>query len=81
MSETVNIQQAKTHLSRLVDRAAAGEDIVVARNGRPVARLTTLQPTRTRRRGGWARGQVRIGADFDAPLPAEVEQAFGGQGT
>lgn len=78
MTETVNIQQAKTQLSRLVDRAAAGEDIVVARNGRPVARLTTLEPARKRRRGGWARGKVTISADFDAPLPDTVRTAFNG---
>ncbi len=78
MAATVNIQDAKTHLSRLVDRAAAGEEIVVARNGRPVARLVALEPPRAPRRGGWARGQIRIGDDFDAPLPTELQSAFDG---
>lgn len=80
MSETVNIQHAKTQLSRLVDRAAAGEEIVVARNGRPVARIVSLGETRQPREGGWAKGLIRIGPDFDAPLPEEVEQAFAGLG-
>lgn len=62
----VNIHEAKTHLSRLVDRAAAGEDIVIARAGRPVARLVRFEPPREARRLGIWRGQVRIGPDFDA---------------
>jgi prevent-host-death family protein len=75
----VNIQEAKTHLSRLVDRAAAGEEIVVARNGRPVARLVALDASDAPRQGGWARGEIAIGADFDAPLPDDVQAAFEGR--
>ena len=79
MSESVNVYEAKTHLSQLLDRAAAGEEIVIARNGRPVARLIALADPEPRRRepGGWA-GRVSIGADFDE-LPAEVEAAFRGE--
>jgi prevent-host-death family protein len=76
----VNIQEAKTQLSRLVDRAAAGEEIVVARNGRPVARLVALDTADAPRRGGWARGEIRIGPDFDAPLPDDIQAAFEGRG-
>ena len=62
---SVNIHEAKTHLSRLVDRAAAGEEIVIARAGKPVARLVALeQPVRDRTLGT-ARGQIWIAPDFD----------------
>lgn len=77
-SVTVNIQEAKTHLSRLVDRAAAGEEVVVARNGRPIARLVSLDDAPRPRRGGWARGEIKIGPDFDAALPDEIRRAFEG---
>lgn len=79
MSESVNVYEAKTHLSQLLDRAAAGEEIVIARAGRPVARLVALAEPASPRRipGGW-RGEVRIAADFDE-LPAEIEAAFLGE--
>jgi prevent-host-death family protein len=73
---TVNLHAAKTHLSRLVDRAAAGEDIVIARGGRPVARLTALEPAAPRRVFGLLKGKLRVRADFDAPLPPELLAAF-----
>lgn len=78
MSESVNVYEAKTHLSQLLDRAAAGEEIIIARAGRPVARLVALDDSSSRRRvpGGW-RGKVRISPDFDE-LPADVEAAFRG---
>ena len=79
MPESVNVYQAKTHLSQLLDRAAAGEEIVIARAGRPIARLVPLadSPSRRREPGGW-RGRVSISADFDE-LPAEIEAAFRGE--
>ena len=79
MSESVNVYEAKTHLSQLLDRAAAGEEIVIARAGRPVARLVALAaPTPPRRiPGGW-HGKVGIAPDFDE-LPAEIEAAFLGE--
>jgi prevent-host-death family protein len=79
MSESVNVYEAKTHLSQLLDRAAAGEEIVIARAGRPVARLVALadSPPRRRSPGGW-RGKVHISDDFDE-LPAEIDAAFGGE--
>ncbi len=74
------MHEAKTHLSRLVERAAEGEEIVIARAGRPVARLVAL-PTRTGRRvpGLW-RGRVVIHDDFDDPLPEEIAAPFRGEG-
>jgi prevent-host-death family protein len=77
--ETVNIHAAKTHLSRLVDRAAAGEEIIIARAGKPVARLAPLAREQPRRRAGLLRGRIAIASDFDAPLPAEVLDAFYGE--
>jgi prevent-host-death family protein len=79
MSESVNVYEAKTHLSQLLDRAAAGEEIIIARAGRPVARLVALADASSQRRspGGW-RGKVRMSADFDE-LPAEIEAAFRGE--
>jgi len=70
MSEKVNIYDAKTRLSALVDRAEAGEEIIIARGGRPAARLGPIRPTGVKRKPGRLRGRIRIGRDFDAPLPA-----------
>ena len=76
--ETVNIHQAKTHLSRLVERAASGEEIIIARSGRPVARLVPLAGAGKRRTFGRMRGKIQIGDDFDAPLPEDVLTGFHG---
>jgi prevent-host-death family protein len=75
MEKSVNIHQAKTHLSRLVERVEAGEEITLARAGRPVARLVPYHPRREPRRLGIWKDQVRISPDFDAPLP-EIAEAF-----
>ncbi len=75
--DTVNLYAAKTSLSRLVDRAAAGEEIVIAKAGRPMARLVPLAaPAGKPRVFGHLRGQVRIGPDFDDPLPDDIAEAF-----
>jgi prevent-host-death family protein len=77
---TVNIYQAKTQLSKLVDKAAEGEDIVIARNGKPVARLTALNKKQKRLIGlGALEGKGWIADDFDAPLPDEVLAEFEGR--
>lgn len=75
--KTVNIHEAKTHLSRLVEQAAAGEDIVIAKSGKPVARLTGLARPAKRRPLGTMKGRIRIRPDFDAPLPPDIAAAFG----
>ena len=80
MGTIYNLYQAKTALSKLVDRAAAGEEIVIAKSGKPLARLTALPaPSKPRTPGGWE-GKVRIGADFDDPLPDDLLDAFEGHG-
>ncbi len=75
---TVNIYEAKTQLSKLVDQAAAGDDVVIGRGGKPVARITRLTPAKRPIRFGVLKGKVRVAADFDAPLPADVQAAFTG---
>lgn len=77
---TVNMHAAKTHLSRLVDEAAAGEEIVIAKAGRPVARLVPLETRAQPRRPGLLKGEIWIADDFDAPLPETVKAAFRGEG-
>ena len=64
----VNIHEAKTHLSRLIQEALDGEDIVIARGNDPVVRLVLVESARPRRSLGWAQGQVTMAPDFDAPL-------------
>lgn len=72
----INVHEAKTHLSRLLERVANGEEVVIARSGRPVARLVPFE--RSPRKPGRLKGKVRIGPDFDAPLPEEIAAAFRG---
>ena len=74
----VNVQFAKTQLSRLLEKVAAGETIIIGKAGKPMAMLVAWKPALEKRQlGGW-RGQVRIADDFDAPSP-EVEQLFLGE--
>lgn len=74
----VNIHEAKTHLSRLLQRVGAGEQVTIARSGVPVARLVAVEPTNTTRPLGFARGQVWVADDFDAPLPDDLLAEFYG---
>jgi prevent-host-death family protein len=78
MTASVNVYEAKTHLSQLLDRAAAGKEIVIARAGLPIARLVALNDASSQRRvpGGW-RGKVSVAGDF-YELPDEIETAFRG---
>jgi prevent-host-death family protein len=73
--QTVNIHAAKTQFSRLLEAAAAGEEIIIARAGRPLARLVPLAPATGRRQLGQLAGRLSVPADFDAPLPdAELDR-------
>jgi prevent-host-death family protein len=71
-----NIHQAKTELSRLIERAEAGEEVVIARAGKPVAKLVAYHDSEGPREGGQWRGRVRIAEDFD-DLPDDIAAAFG----
>lgn len=73
----VNIHEAKTHLSRLLQRVAAGEEVTIARSGVHVARLVAVEPME-KRPLGFARGEVWVADDFDAPLPDDLLAAFYG---
>ena len=73
---TVSLYEAKTQLSHLVDRVARGDDIVITRHGRPVARLVGAKVRRTRRKLGALRGKIRVAKDFDAPLPDDLQALF-----
>ena len=72
----VNIHQAKTHLSRLLAQVAAGEEIIIAKAGKPIARLVPITPPRGDRILGAEAGRVTIAEDFDAPLPDDLLAAF-----
>ena len=79
MTKPVNIHAAKTHFSRLVERAARGEEIIIAKAGKPVARLMPLATPARRRRLGLLKGRIKIAPDFDAPLPEEIQRLFEGR--
>ena len=74
----VNIHAAKTHFSRYVEEVERGEEVIIARAGKPVARLVPLKARPRSRRLGLLEGRIRIADDFDAPLPEEVLKAFEG---
>ncbi|MDX2222588.1 MAG: type II toxin-antitoxin system Phd/YefM family antitoxin [Rhodospirillaceae bacterium] len=79
MDESINIHAAKTHLSRLIERVEQGEEVVISRAGRPVAKLVPFKPTRAPRKLGLYAGQIKIAPDFDT-LPDDMMKAFRGEG-
>lgn len=76
--QSVNIHEAKSQLSKLIECALQGEEVIIARAGKPVARLVAIASERPVRRPGSMKGKIKIAADFDAPLPDEIQQAFEG---
>lgn len=74
----VNVHDAKTRLSELLSRVEGGEEIIIARAGRPVARLVPAREKARERVAGTAKGKVRIGKDFDKPLPGHVLREYEG---
>ena len=74
----VNIHEAKTHLSRLLQKVAEGEEVTIARAGVPVARLVPVEVKKNVRPLGFARGEIWVADDFDAPLPDDLLAAFEG---
>jgi prevent-host-death family protein len=75
MADKINLHAAKTNLSRLVDRALAGEEIVIARSGKPLVRLVPVD-TAVTRRPGRLKGKLQVPDDFNDPLPKEILDAF-----
>lgn len=78
MPVQVNIHEAKTHLSKLLARVQEGEEVIIAKAGRPIARLVPMIERPTKRVPGSAKGKVVIAPDFDAPLPEAVLREFEG---
>lgn len=76
---TVNIHDAKTHLSKLIERAVAGEDVIIAKAGKPLVRLTALEPPPRKSRIGFLKGQVTVPDDFDTMFQEEIEEMFYGK--
>jgi prevent-host-death family protein len=75
---TYNLHEAKTQFSKLVEAVTHGEEIVIAKAGKPTAMLVPIEARKPSRKPGSMRGKIRIAADFDAPLPADVQAAFEG---
>lgn len=76
---TVNIHEAKTHLSQLIEKAVAGEDVIIAKAGKPLVRLTALEPPPFKSRIGFLKGQVTVPDDFDTMFQEEIEEMFYGK--
>ena len=74
--DVVNVHEAKTHLSRLLERVEHGEEIVIARAGKPVARLVPIEPTPGKRPIGRDKGKIWMSDDFDDPLPWQIFPGF-----
>ncbi|MBS0655289.1 MAG: type II toxin-antitoxin system Phd/YefM family antitoxin [Verrucomicrobia bacterium] len=76
---TVNIHEAKTHFSELVNAATEGKEIFIAKAGKPVARLVSIKPKKPKVRFGLLKGKIKITEDFDAPLPDDILDLFEGR--
>jgi prevent-host-death family protein len=76
---TVNIHQAKTHLSRLVDEVAAGAEIIIAKAGKPMARLTPVSTPVRKKHLGLLKGKIKVPDNFNAPLDEETLSTFEGR--
>ena len=76
---TVNIHEAKTHLSRLLEEVSQGREVIIAKSGKPMAKLTGISAAKPIRKPGFLKGKIRIAEDFDAPLPDDTLDAFDGK--
>ncbi len=76
MTLTVNIHEAKTNLSKLLARVGVGEEVIIAKSGKPIARLVPIVERPRRRVPGSAAGKVIIAPDFDVPLPEDIVESF-----
>lgn len=76
---TVNIHEAKTHLSKLLEKVSEEQEIVIAKSGKPMARLTGIGIAKPIRKPGFLKGKIKIADDFDAPLPEDILDAFEGK--
>jgi prevent-host-death family protein len=76
--QVINIHDAKTQFSKLVEAVSRGDEIVIARAGKPAARLVPIYAKKTVRQPGALKGKLKIADDFDAPLPIDIQSAFEG---
>lgn len=76
MATTVNVHEAKTNLSKLLVRVANGEEIIISKSGKPIAKLVSISTKLKKRSPGSAQGKIIIEKDFDSPLPEEMLKAF-----
>lgn len=74
----INIHDAKTHFSKLVDAAMHGEEIIIAKAGKPAAKLIPFTPVKSGYKLGVLKGRIKIASDFDAPLPDDILSDFEG---
>lgn len=79
MATLVNIHEAKTHFSKLLLRVLAGEEIVIGKAGKPIAKIVPLEKKNRKRKPGSAKGKVWMAQDFNAPLPDDILDAFEGR--
>ena len=79
MRTVINIHEAKTHLSRIVDEVAAGAEVIIAKAGKPLAKLTPISALVTKKKLGLLKGKIKVPDDFNASLPEEVLAAFEGR--
>lgn len=79
MSSIINIHEAKTHLSRIVDEVAAGAEVIIAKAGKPMARLIPLAGVKRRKKLGLLKGKIKVPDDFNASLPEDVIASFEGR--
>ncbi|EGY28560.1 prevent-host-death family protein [Candidatus Regiella insecticola 5.15] len=77
--QLINIHEAKTRFSKLVEAVSQGEEIIIAKAGKPTARLVPLQRQPFTRKPGTLKGKMKIAEDFDAPLPADIQLGFEGR--
>lgn len=79
MTTTVNIHQAKTNLSKLIEAVLQGEEVIIAKAGKPAAKLISITPQKLQRKPGSLKGKIKITADFDSPLPDDLLNDFEGK--
>jgi len=77
--QTINIHEAKTQFSKLIEAVSLGEEIIIAKAGKPAARLVPIQVKHPIRKPGSLKGKFKIAKDFDAPLPDDIQAAFEGR--
>jgi len=77
MQQQINIHEAKTHLSRLLEDVSEGGEVVIAKHGKPIARLVPFKTKAITRKPGSLKGKIKIADDFDAPLPDDIAESLG----